>query len=81
MKGKIVKINNQNKLGTIITLLDTHILNELKKKDVNDDKLSVLTDIRGLYIEELNNVIRGENIRNMFDKKYWESYKKTNSWK
>ena len=81
MKGKIVKINNQNKLGTIITLLDTHILNELKKKDVNDDKLSVLTDIRGLYIEELNNVIRGENIHDMFDKEYWESYKKTNSWK
>ena len=76
-----MKINNENKLNRIISLLDTHILNELKKKEVNDDKLSVLTDIRGLYIVELNNVLRGENIRNMFDKKYWESYRKSNSWK
>ena len=76
-----MKINNQNKLGTIISLLDTHILNELKKKDVNEEKVESLTGIRTEFIVELNNVLRGENIRNMFDKKYWESYRKTNSWK
>ena len=76
-----MKINNQNKLNTIISLLDTHILNELKKKDVNEEKVESLTGIRTEFIQELNNVLRGENIRNMFDKKYWESYRKTNSWK
>ena len=72
-----MKINNQNKLNTIISLLDTHILNELKKKDMNEEKVESLTGIRTEFIVELNNVLRGENIRNMFDKKYWESYRKT----
>ena len=38
-----MKINNQNKLDTFISLLDTHILRELKKKDMNEDKLISLT--------------------------------------
>ena len=72
-----MKINNQNKLDTIISLLDTHIINELKKKEMNEEKVETLTGIRSEYIEELNNVIRGENMRHMFDKEYWKSYRKT----
>ena len=69
-----MKINNQNKLDTFISLLDTHILRELKKKDINEDKLISLTEIRSGFIEELNSVKRGENIRDMFDKEYIFSF-------
>ena len=72
-----MKINNQNKLDTIISLLDTHILNELKKKEMNEDRVQTLSGIRSEYIEELNSVIRGENLRDMFDKNYWKSYRKS----
>lgn len=80
MKENKMKINNQNKLDTFISLLDIHILNELKKKDMNEDKVESLTGIRSEFIEELNNVKRGENIRSMFDKEYWKSYKKSKGW-
>ena len=62
----------------IISLLDKHILLILNKKEVDDDKLSVLSDIRILYIEELKSLIRSKNTRDMFDKKYFESYRKSN---
>ena len=70
-----MKINNISKL---IYLLDEHILEILMKDEVDDDKLSVLTDIRILYIEELNNMIRSKNIGDMFDRKYFELYRKSN---
>jgi len=69
-----MKINNISKL---IYLLDEHILEILMKDEVDDDKLSVLTDIRILYREELNNLIRSKNINGMFDKKYFEMYRKS----
>ena len=72
-----MKINNQNKLDAIISLLDTHILIELKKKEMNEDRVQTLTGIRSEYIEELNNVNRGENTRGMFDKKYFDMYRKS----
>jgi len=70
-----MKINNISK---VIYLLDEHILEILMKDEVDDDKLSVLTDIRILYIEELNNMIRSKNIGDMFDRKYFELYRKSN---
>ena len=66
-----------NKLKRIIYLLDKHILGILSKIEVDDDKLSVLTDIRSLYISELNNLIRNMNTGDMYDKEYWKSYRKT----
>jgi hypothetical protein len=75
-----MKVNNQNKLDTIISLLDFHIINELKKKEINEDKIDTLTGIRTEFIVELNSVKRGESISKMYDKKYWENYKKTNKW-
>ena len=39
-----MKVNNKNKLNTIISLLDTHIINELKKVEVNEDKVDTLSE-------------------------------------
>ena len=72
-----MKVNSYKKINTVISLLDKHILNILSKKEIDDDKLSVLTDIRILYVEELNGIIRSENMSDMFDKSYWKSYRKS----
>jgi len=72
-----MKINNHKKVELIISLLDSHILNELKKKDMNEDRVQTLTGIRSEYIEELNNVKRGENIQDMFDKNYFKNFRKS----
>ena len=48
---------------------------------MDEGRVQTLTGIRSEYIEELNNVNRGENIRDMFDKKYWKSYRRSNDWK
>lgn len=69
-------VNNIKNISKVIYLLDEHILEILMKDEVDDDKLSVLTDIRVLYVEELNNMIRSKNIGDMFDKKYFELYGK-----
>lgn len=73
-----MKVNNKNKLNTIISLLDTHIINELKKVEINEDKVDTLSGIRTVFVMELNNVMRGENNRQMFDKDYWKAYRKSN---
>lgn len=73
-----MKVNNKNKLNSIISLLDTHIINELKKVEVNEDKVDTLSGIRTVFVMELNNVMRGENNRKMFDKDYWKTYRKSN---
>ena len=70
-------MNRKNTIERIIFLLDKHIMVILSKKEVNDDKLSVLTDIRILYVEELNGLISSNNTSEMYDKKYWKSYRKS----
>jgi len=65
-------VNNVKGISKVIYLLDRHIIEILMRDEVDDDKLSVLTDIRILYIEELNNLIHSKNKRDMFDKKYFE---------
>ena len=71
-----MKVNSIKNISKVIYLLDKHIIEILNKSEVDDDKLSVLSDIRILYVEELNNSIRSKNISDMFDKKYWKSYRK-----
>lgn len=63
-------------ISLVIHLLDKHLLKILTKDDVDDDKLSVLTDIRSTYIGELNNIIRNQNTSDMFNKKYWDLYRR-----
>ena len=70
-------MNRKNIIERIISLLDKHILVILSKNEVDEDKLSVLTDIRILYIEELNGLISSNNTSEMYDKKYWNSYRKS----
>ena len=72
-----MKINNHKKVKLIISLLDSHILNELKKKEFNEDRIQTITGIRSDYIEELNSVQRGENIQDMFDKNYFKNFRKS----
>ncbi len=74
-----MKVNNYKNISRLISLLDKHILEILSRNEVDDDKLSVLSDIRILYVEELNNLIRTKNTSDMFDKKYFESYRR-NEW-
>ena len=71
-----MKVNNFKNISKVIYLLDKHIIEILNKNEVDDDKLSVLSDIRILYVEELNNLIRTKNTSDMFDKKYFETYRR-----
>jgi len=70
------QVNNISTITKIIYFIDIQILKILSSKEVDEDKLSTLTDIRVLYIEELNNLIRSKNISGMYNKKYWKSYKR-----
>ena len=72
-----MKINNKNEISKIIKLLDKHIVDLLSKEDLDEEKVETLTSIRVEYIQELNNLIRGENTKEMFDKEYHKMYKKT----
>jgi len=70
------QVNNISTITKIIYFIDIQILKILSSKEVDEDKLSTLTDIRVLYIEELNNLIRSKNISDMYNKKYWKSYRR-----
>jgi hypothetical protein len=76
-KSITMKINRKNKISKIIYLIDKHIVDLLTKEDLDEEKIETLTTIRGEYIQELNNIIRGENTKEMFDKEYHKMYKKT----
>ena len=71
-----MKINSKNKIKKIIFLIDKHIVDLLSKEDLDEEKIETLTAIRVEYILELNNIIRVENTRKMFDKEYNKMYKK-----
>jgi len=72
-----MKLHNSKNISKVLYLLDKHIISLLSKNEINEDRLSVLTDIRILYIEELNNLIRSENKKGLFDKDYFKIYEKT----
>ena len=69
---------DEKKLKLILTLLDNHIVKELKKDDINEDRIAVITDVRGEFIKELLNLNKGKNIRKMYGKEYWKRYQKSN---
>ena len=68
--------NNLKNISKLIFLLDKHIIKILSNKEIDEDKLSTLTDIRILYIEELNSIISSKNTSDMYNKKYWESFRR-----
>jgi len=67
-----MKVNSIELISKIISKLDKHIMVILSKNEIDDDKLSVLTDIRILFVEELNGLISSNNTSEMYDKKYWD---------
>jgi hypothetical protein len=70
-------MDRKNIIEKIISLLDKHIMVILSKNEVDEDKLDSLTTTRIEYVQELNGIIRGQNTNDMFDKKYWNSYRKS----
>jgi len=64
-----MNINSKNKISKIIYLIDNHIIDLLGKKEVDEDKIDTLTKIRIEYIQELNNIIRVQNTKDMYKKK------------
>ncbi len=69
-------VNNTKNISYVIHLLDKHILRILSKNEIDDRTLSTLTSIRIEYVQEMNNLISSKNTRDMFDKKYFETYRR-----
>ena len=69
--------NDIKNISKIIYLLDRHILRILSKNEIDDRTLSTLTSTRIEFVQELNSIISSKNTRDMFDKKYFESYRKS----
>lgn len=63
------KVNSKNKISLIIYLIDKHIIDLLGKNEIDEEKIENLTNIRIEFIKEFNNIIRVENIKDMFKKK------------
>ncbi len=68
--------NNTKNISYVIHQLDKHILRILSKNEIDDRTLNTLTSIRIEYIQEMNSIISSKNTRDMFDKKYWEPYRR-----
>ncbi len=69
-------VKNTKNISKVIYLLDNHILRILSKNEIDDRTLSTLTSIRIEYVQEMNNLISSKNTRDMFDKKYFETYRR-----
>jgi len=69
--------NNIKNISKVIYLLDNHILRILSKNEIDDRTLNTLTSIRIEYVQEINSIISSRNTREMFDKEYWKSYRKS----
>jgi len=69
-------VNNTKNISKVIHQLDKQILRILSKKEIDERTLSTLTSIRIEYVQELNSIISSKNTRDMYDKKYWEPYRR-----
>ena len=69
-------VKNTKNISKVIYLLDNHILRILSKNEIDDRTLSTLTSIRIEYVQELNSIISSKNTRDMYDKKYFETYRR-----
>ncbi len=49
-----------------------------KKKEFDDVKVLSISSIRLEYMEELNNLIRARSMSDVYDKKYYDLYRKSN---
>jgi hypothetical protein len=72
-----MKLNNIKNISRIIYLLDTKIIHLFNEKELDEDRIDILSQVRFGYMKELNGLIRSKNTREMFDKEYFKSYKKS----
>ena len=72
-----MKTNSIETLSKIINLLDAQELILLQEKELDTEKVLSISSIRIEYMEELNNLIRSRSMSDMYDKKYWDSYRKS----
>ncbi len=73
-----MKLNNIINISKIIYLLDTHIILLFDKEEIDIKGINTLSQIRFDYLKELNALIASKNTGEMFDKKYFNSYRKNN---
>ncbi len=59
--------------------MDAHVLALLQEKELDDEKVLSISGIKIEYKEELNNLIRARSMSDMYDKKYYELYRKSNN--
>ena len=72
-----MKLDNIENISRVIHVLDVQILKLINEKDLDDRRIAVLSDIRFEYMKEMNALVRTQNTRDMFDKEYHKSYKKS----
>jgi len=70
-------MNNFKNISKVTYLLDKHILRILSKDKIDVRTLGSLTSIRLDYVQEMNSIISSKNTRDMFDKKYFETYRRS----
>ena len=61
-------------VSKVISQLDKHILKLLSKDEVDEDKLTSLSEVRSEYVLELQSIIKSENTSEMFDRKKYKNY-------
>ena len=72
-----MKLDNIENISRVIHVLDVQILKLINEKELDDRRIAVLSDIRFEYMKEMNALVRTHNTRDMFDKEYFKSYKKS----
>jgi len=66
---KSMKENSFKSVQKKIHLLDNIIEKLLMKKNVDENKIQILSSVRFEYMEELNNLIKVKNMTDMFKRK------------
>ena len=63
-----MKLNRLKIVEKIIKKLDIRILNFLNEDILNSKELSILVDLRGIYIKEYEGLTRSKDTHEMFKK-------------
>ena len=70
-----MKINSIKTISKTIYLLDKRITELLLEKEIDVNKIDTLASTRLIYVEELHNLIRIKNTREMFNNKTYDRRK------
>ncbi len=64
-----MELNRYDNVKGVIRILDLKILNILKTKNTNTKELSNLVEIRNVYLEEYEGLVKSMEISEMFKRK------------